>query len=202
MPRKRQTSARTAFPYLDTRPTASLTLFAAQRLLIELHQLPILPRHFRRDLPPGERRLPLSAFPREMRDALHVIRTLVEKGAVEARRDFNTLFASRKVNLPLFVPATGALWWSTKKRPHSHPGLGDGTVFHPALSLWFLLFDPDAYERLRQCPECNLYFWDPTRNLSKQRCSRRCTHRATSRAARAAGTERAYRSRHRVTVKE
>jgi hypothetical protein len=77
MVRKRQTSARAAFPYLDTRPTGSLTLFAAQRLLIELHQLPILPRHFRQGLEPGERRLPLSAFPREIRDALHVIKTLV-----------------------------------------------------------------------------------------------------------------------------
>ena len=191
MPKKKKGQGRPTHAWLEFSASPTLSRFAAEQLLIELHQLPVMPPHFQPSLR-------LSDFPGDIRDALHVVKTLVEKGPVVARRDFNIRFGPRKINLPLFVPSTGGLWWRETKRPKI-PGYQ--TIFPPALSLWFLLFDPGAYGRLRRCPECTLYFWDPTRNRSKKWCCRRCTHRATSRDSRAAGKERLYRARRRVITK-
>lgn len=160
-------------------------------LVHSLHALPLGLRLPRQKNSPTKPRLPLSAFPRELVDAWEIIKILLAKGHAAACEEFNRRFASPVVRLPRLTTdkkkapgERGYMAWGF--RPDYAAGkLRHITFYPPALSLWHLLSEWQAYSRVKQCPECNSLFLDYTRGVSKKNCSPQCTSRTTSRNSRA-----------------
>lgn len=138
----------------------------------------------------------------DLGDAAAVLRVLVdtrkEPDIAGACEEYCRRWATRRVALPVLQADRGKVTWLNRVGG-PRGSVTVMTAFPPALAVWLLLSEPEICKRIRQCPECDTFFLDATRNRSKRHCSTRCTSRATSRDYRAAGKERDGRRKARVT---
>jgi hypothetical protein len=108
-----------------------------------------------------------------------VVDYLLEEGLTQRTIDeFNRRFGAEVMPLRL-------IWDEHDGRTFVFPDVSLGNL---PIALWQLLRS-DQPTRLRRCPVCRTYFFDPTRNASKHYCSKRCASQTTSRTYRARQAE-------------
>lgn len=138
----------------------------------------------------------------DLEDAAAILRVLIdnrtEPNIAGACEEYHRRWASRRVALPVLQAHQSKVTWLNRQAT-LRDSVNVMTAFPPALAVWLFLSEPEICKRIRQCPECDAFFLDATRNRSKRRCSVSCTSRATSRDYRAAGKERDGRRKARVT---
>jgi len=79
-----------------------------------------------------------------------------------------------------------AVYWDPKWKDPS-PQIGGVVMAGDEPSIWMLwhfFFNEPGRDRLKQCPECSVWFVDNTKGRVKVRCSRKCTNRMWSRERR------------------
>jgi hypothetical protein len=137
--------------------------------------------------------LPMDEFSKEVRDALAVIRVLIDRGHEAACQEFNRAFCGVGVQLPLIRSLPPE--YSSRKITQGvawRPQLTDQTTrrgepyFPVGLSLWLILSEPGLHPRICQCAACHMYFVARTRHRAPQKqirgkpcggvvyCTRRC----------------------------
>jgi len=165
-----------------------LAWYAGCDLVVGLNSLPLSVRLPMKPVPPAlrdsvakpGRTLPLSDFPRDLMEVWEVVKLLLSKGHDSACEEFNKRFGSFDCHLPLLVPKQPQHYARSLQKGAAlmRPEDRSPTFFPPALSLWLVLWEPEAHPRLRRCRTCHDYFFARSHHQTVY-CSTRCKRRQT-----------------------
>lgn len=114
---------------------------------------------------------PMSRFSQKMESIISGWNTGEKSSMEQACNEFNAW--GETVRIPLSVR-----WNGKTKEPV--PDAGGGVMFGEETTvylLWRFFWGERDRDRLKRCPECQIWFVDTTRNGSMKRCSTACTNK-------------------------